>query len=1231
MDSLVYWWAAGVAHEFAHIGAACCVGRGRDALSTSNFSSAIGQRVVVIPNTSVIEEKIIRHSGWAASVVLALVLYNVMPASSASFAAGLVALEAIASDLFGAAVPSATAGLANAFHCGNFGLVLMDSKNKEHVIGILQKMVQVTMMRGAQCGGVVTYVKGSNGGLKGLRCRVINGKRTNLSELVANKLTSDQRLAGVTNGLLDGPRLYAGHTRFATTSKVTFDGTHPHQWSPPRTVTVYAGDWSSASGIKKQRTSHEVFICHNGDFDAFEIDGTTFELGNLFSWLPKATGAPAPSTVDSVAVAGVIDLLRCQGSWFHSLRLAFLMGGGVDHGTPGLDYKVPPQGDFESLANAVIATFDRELQRACAIKGMAKGDSSGGGPRRASIAAVKTRRASAAPTGMSFDAAASVIAPAMTALRERLPGILAKDPAIAAALQRWSPFDGSPKPTPSELLNFSDAAVQYFFDNDLLHTVRYFLKNATGSFGLCVNTSVDSKRQVVVAARGQTISVAFYPRLGLVVYGSEAAATKAPLTVVPAGHKERLVAFFKENDPAKIPSVDRMLALFKDNEREMWALLKDKYPSKKRKSNKVSPISSYGGGGDDLEGGNKGEEPGTRIDLDDLGGEVCLLDWGNVATMGPASCSSESFSLQQEEVMGGKATVTLAQESLHKFGSLDSRLVRVEEDERVLPLPSTVKYDPVGADLEGIPKACFKIQRDWSSGNSPNRVTAWYFGRELNARLASQESLLARKANRVDLLVTGCEVSLWSAEQFAADLSLVFPSLVIKTMSSNKLLGLFGQSRPMQATGFGMTEDGWDLTGATVLIVSHSGGTFSPLAVSNLLQSETNAIYVVTSEWDTQIGKQLRQIGKKQNVQSLMKCRIFSTDIGLHPAEPCTISVAATHQLLTEILTYLMGQVYSKGPHAMSLYGAKYERDDICQLERCNQENIAALEEIIGVDRDGITRNESELCKSLRKKGNYWAQHVLESPRSWCLCALYVLGTVIFKCPLFGSVIKGLGNLGVCDEDLYEAVWVGVLDAVFYLFTPQIFTWLIRAVQCRPMGHRMGGRSVVIGDVPWVAQCVEAMASKLFACTYNNTGVSFYSGNPADHLVHRFTHRVVRGGLLAVGRPDGRLAGLASTEASVCLSVNQASSIQNLGVTLESLTIGHNPYKLPLSAMAEFLPTRPLTIYRSAKSRHMILSTTGPASQPMPSSETLKTSGSAASKTRSGAGSAPQPRERTPK
>ena len=112
----------------------------------------------------------------------------------------------------------------------------------------------------------------------------------------------------------------------------------------------------------------------------------------------------------------------------------------------------------------------------------------------------------------------------------------------------------------------------------------------------------------------------------------------------------------------------------------------------------------------------------------------------------------------------------------------------------------------------------------------------------------------------------------------------------------------------------------------------------------------------------------------------------------------------------------------------------------------------------------------------------------------------------------------------------------------------------------------MTSRTVVIGDIPWVAQCLESFVSKLVACSYSATAVTVFSANPADHLVHRMTHRIVRGTLLACGRPDGRLVALTSAEQSVCLAVNQASSIQSLGETCESLTIGHNPYKLPLTA-----------------------------------------------------------------
>jgi Ca2+-binding EF-hand superfamily protein len=119
----------------------------------------------------------------------------------------------------------------------------------------------------------------------------------------------------------------------------------------------------------------------------------------------------------------------------------------------------------------------------------------------------------------------------------------------------------------------------------------------------------------------------------------------------------------------------------------------------------------------------------------------------------------------------------------------------------------------------------------------------------------------------------------------------------------------------------------------------------------------------------------------------------------------------------------------------------------------------------------------------------------------------------------------------------------------------------------------MVGRTVVIGDIPWVSQCADAFLSKIFARSYSIAGLNVLSGNPSDHLVHRHTHRIVRGSLLICGRPDGRLTALTSAECSVNLSVNQASSIQSLGGTCESITIGHNPSKLQLTKMDIFLGT----------------------------------------------------------
>lgn len=155
----------------------------------------------------------------------------------------------------------------------------------KRALDMLEKMIEVTMMRGkwyrdlqntlrraqsnqtyiyihgfslifddlgAQSGGVVTYEPAPSSGnqtpqIKGVRSRVVNSKRTNLSKGVRAKVVVDNSSFGSSN--LRGynspafnanstaeygnrkhlVRGFFGHTRFATTSKASMDGTHPHQ------------------------------------------------------------------------------------------------------------------------------------------------------------------------------------------------------------------------------------------------------------------------------------------------------------------------------------------------------------------------------------------------------------------------------------------------------------------------------------------------------------------------------------------------------------------------------------------------------------------------------------------------------------------------------------------------------------------------------------------------------------------------------------------------------------------------------------------------------------------------------------------------------------------------------------------------------------------------------------------------------------------------------------------
>ena len=81
---------------------------------------------------------------------------------------------------------------------------------------------------------------------------------------------------------------------------------------------------------------------------------------------------------------------------------------------------------------------------------------------------------------------------------------------------------------------------------------------------------------------------------------------------------------------------------------------------------------------------------------------------------------------------------------------------------------------------------------------------------------------------------------------------------------------------------------------------------------------------------------------------------------------------------------------------------------------------------------------------------------------------------------------------------------VGWLKVILFFFL-----CILLLLQGRPLLARLGRRTVLVLDVPYVHQLLEAYVSKLFSLSYGVASVDVHGADPADQFVHCFTHRSV--------------------------------------------------------------------------------------------------------------------------
>lgn len=213
--------------------------------------------------------------------------------------------------------------------------------------------------------------------------------------------------------------------------------------------------------------------------------------------------------------------------------------------------------------------------------------------------------------------------------------------------------------------------------------------------------------------------------------------------------------------------------------------------------------------------------------------------------------------------------------------------------------------------------------------------------------------------------------------------------------------------------------------------------------------------------------------------------------------------------------------------------------------------DLSAL--LAGKERD------NSVHRALVNQGRVWAEHINESWKVLVLAGLYIIISVGFGLPIIGlladafiAILRAMGA-PIRDGRLIFSIrypdsiynqnpgWAvcGLLlqlaDAVFFVYIGKNINRLLRLLGRRPYYARFGKRTIVIVDNPTVHQLLENFVSKLFSQAYSVVSVDVHGASGLDHFVHRFTHRVVRGVLIAVGRVDGRLCCLGESALSVLL------------------------------------------------------------------------------------------------
>jgi hypothetical protein len=481
------------------------------------------------------------------------------------------------------------------------------------------------------------------------------------------------------------------------------------------------------------------------------------------------------------------------------------------------------------------------------------------------------------------------------------------------------------------------------------------------------------------------------------------------------------------------------------------------------------------------------------------------------------------------------------------------------QDNPYIPAAASCRsQDRVLTEMSAIPEVLDRIQREWDDPAAPNRRTAdafaEHFLRSAQAWRSHQQGQDGPRLNaELDLLVLGIENSLYVGECFVEDLRRVFPYI---------------HARALDAVTYCEDPQRFPVgPGTMTLAISHSGQTFNTLDAVKFLDAlyrlgKAGPVFVMTGEVDTLMGA---VVGQGVKAAAPWCARVFPTLAGWCTAEPATLSAAATHASLTQLLLRLIRDVQLATDEGERPFGFRATEDDLAKLDALGQLFIARAEALFGRTAEGWAVQTEERAGLLRQS-RFLSQLIIEPVLVFLITAAHLfLMLWLGWNPVTGANAFLYGTTGWAFFDPITPAGHAILtgfSTAYFLFAGIVFTLLLRLIQRRPLWDRiLVGRSLVIGDEPYVKDLLAQYVSKLFSLAYGFAALAgvHAAATRCGELLHGYGHRISRGALLYLGLPDGRWCGRERAEATVCMTSSQARGVQNLGTGATVFGVGHNP------------------------------------------------------------------------